>query len=70
MKRKRRVIRTDFPTGDLDMEEIKRGFRELRRKRLGRELGGGLTNAAPAAPGPKRRRHTAGVESAAELDHP
>ncbi|HKP77135.1 MAG TPA: hypothetical protein VJT67_16505 [Longimicrobiaceae bacterium] len=37
MKRKRRVIETDFPASGMDMEAIRQGFRELRRERLVRE---------------------------------
>lgn len=37
MKRKRRTIQDDFPTGSLDRAELQRVFGELREKRLARE---------------------------------
>jgi len=53
MKRKRRVIQDDFPTGDLDVEALRRAFAELREKRLARER---RAAAAGSVPGPRRIR--------------
>jgi hypothetical protein len=36
MKRKRRVIQDEFPTGDLDRDALTKAFVELREKRIAR----------------------------------
>ena len=50
MRRKRRVICEDFPEGKIPREELKRTFRELRKKRLARERRARSAAAARSAP--------------------
>jgi hypothetical protein len=53
MKRKRRVIQDDFPTGELDRDALRRAFAELREKRLARERRAAASAADGSAPEPR-----------------